>query len=127
MVNIDRLKKTTKENGWSLTFLCEKLGVAHSYFTDVKNGKTKISEERLKKIASLLGTTPDYLLGKTDEKEPHRSKKEDTLAEVHRIFNSLSPENQAKLLELSRLYLEHQEQRQRKKEKGPAPDDGGET
>ena len=69
LVVLDRIKELSKKKGWSLSFLSSKLGLAASYFTDVKNGKTKISDDRLITIADILDTTPEYLKGETDVKE----------------------------------------------------------
>lgn len=69
MVVLDRIKQLSKKKGWSLSFLASKLGLTASYFTDVKNGKTKISNDRLITIADILSTTPEYLKGETDIKE----------------------------------------------------------
>lgn len=69
MVVLDRIKELSKKKGWSLSFLASKLGLTASYFTDVKNGKTKISNDRLITIADILSTTPEYLKGETDVKE----------------------------------------------------------
>ena len=69
LVVLDRIKELSKKKGWSLSFLSSKLGLAASYFTDVKNGKTKISDDRLITIADILDTTPEYLKGETDVKQ----------------------------------------------------------
>ena len=76
MVNLNKIKILAKEKGWSLSFLCEKLGLAKSYFTDVKNGKTSIPQSRLEEIASLLNTSAGFLLDKTDEKERQSAESE---------------------------------------------------
>ena len=69
MVNLNKIKALCKEKGWNLSFLSKKLSLAPSYFTDVKNGKTNISESRLIVIADLLDTTVEYLKDETDIKE----------------------------------------------------------
>lgn len=58
-------------------------------------------------LAEALHTTPAYLMGWTDEKKPV-TQMDDELTEISEIFTELSPENRSKLLELSRLYLDHQ-------------------
>lgn len=65
MVNLDKIKSLAKAKGWSLSYLCKQLGLASSYFTDVRNGKNSISDTRLEVIAELLDTTAEYLKGKT--------------------------------------------------------------
>lgn len=68
-VTIDRIETLAKEKGMSLSFLCGKLGLARNYLSEVKKGKTKISDDRLAIIADILNTSPEYLKGETDIKE----------------------------------------------------------
>lgn len=90
---MDRIKNLSKEKGWSLSFLASKLGLTASYFTDVKNGKTKISDDRLAVIAAILNTTPEYLKGETDTKEKPATSKDDELdKEFSELIKQLSPE-----------------------------------
>ena len=58
-------------------------------------------------LAEVLGVSPAYLMGWTDEEKP-ATPKDDGLSEIAEIFTELSPENRSKLLELSRLYLNAQ-------------------
>ena len=68
-MTIDRIKALAKEKGISLSFICGKLGLARNYLSEVKNGKTKLTDDRLAIIADILNTTPEYLKGETDQKE----------------------------------------------------------
>lgn len=87
IVNIDKIKFLAKSQGIKLKFLCQNIGVAESYFGDVKSGKCKIPPDRLEKIAELLHTTPAYLMDETDDPAP--IKKEPT------IYGELSEDKQA--------------------------------
>ena len=69
MVEIDRIKLLAKENGVSLSFLCSKLEKQRGYLKDISLGRGTLSENQLEIIANALGTTPDYLHGKTDIKK----------------------------------------------------------
>lgn len=69
MANIDKIKSLAKSKGIKLSFICEQLGLTRTYLADVKNGKTSISDERLKVIADILETTPEYLKDETELKE----------------------------------------------------------
>ena len=104
MVVLDIIKNLSKEKGWSLSFLASKLGLTASYFTDVKNGKTKISDDRLAAIADLLNTTPEYLKGETDIKEKPAGKFTDGLSDYDaRLldwFHSLPLEKRQAILEI---------------------------
>ena len=99
MVNLNKIKILAKEKGWSLSFLCEKLEISKSYFTDVKNGKTVISDDRLCEIASLLNTSTEYLTDKTDKKEnPPQSFSPETIKLMERI-SKLTPEQIAQVIQ----------------------------
>ena len=69
MVNIDRIKELAKEKGIKIKFICSQLGLAETYLSNVKNGKDRMTDERLQKIADILDTTVEYLTGESDEKE----------------------------------------------------------
>lgn len=70
--------------------------------TDLKNGKTTLSDAQLTEIAKIVGTTTDYLLGKTDDPTPLGEEKkptsvsEDGLSEeakeIIRLYDLASPE-----------------------------------
>ncbi|MCI8623799.1 MAG: hypothetical protein HFG26_09065 [Provencibacterium sp.] len=45
-------------------------GAYHGRMTDLKNGKTTLSDSQLRSVAEILGTTTDYLLGNTDDPIP---------------------------------------------------------
>ena len=67
---LQRIKEMVRNKGWSMSFLASQLGLSAAYFTDVKNGKAKIQPDRLDEIATLLGTTTDYLNGLTNDPSP---------------------------------------------------------
>jgi len=69
LVNIDKIKSLAKEKGISITFLCQTIGQGPYYLNDVKKRNGSIPEDRLQKIAEILGTTADYLADKTEQKE----------------------------------------------------------
>lgn len=70
MLEIDRIKLLAKEKHRSLSYICENIGLkSRSFFSDVEANKVQLTEERLQQIADILGTTTDYLHGKTDKKE----------------------------------------------------------
>ena len=58
-------------------------------------------------LADVLQVSPAYLMGWIETEQP-ATKTDDGLAEIVEIFTALSPENRAKLLELSHLYLASQ-------------------
>lgn len=114
MANIaEKILNFAKSQGISQKYICDQLGVGNTYLLDAKRGKNRITPDRLAKIAEILHTTPEYLRDETDDPAPEQKEKtaveiDSGLKEMNEIFNSLSPENRAKLLELSRLYLDAQ-------------------
>jgi DNA-binding helix-turn-helix protein len=66
---IDIVLRLSKERGISQAFICNKLGLSRNYLSEVKKGKTSLSDDRLIIIADILNTTPEYLKGETDIKE----------------------------------------------------------
>ena len=66
MTMFERIKKISKDRGYSLSQLNEKAGLKTNV---IYSWKTKTpSAEKLKAVADVLGVSTDYLLGKTDEK-----------------------------------------------------------
>mgnify|MGYP004641298057 CR=1 FL=1 len=68
--NIDRMNALIKSKGIKKSYICEQLGLQRSYLSHVESGLSSISEERLEKIADILGTTVAYLCDETDDPEP---------------------------------------------------------
>ena len=66
MVNINKIRHLAKLKGLKLAYLQDQLGVRHTFFAEVDAGKTNISEERLNRLANMLGTTVEYLMDITD-------------------------------------------------------------
>lgn len=105
-MTIDKIETLAKEKGMSLSFLCGKLGLARNYLSEVKKGKTKISDDRLAIIADILNTTSEYLKGETDIKEKPTSAQADELSETVKkivdVASTLPQEKQSLVLELIR-------------------------
>ena len=67
-ITVERIKELAQLNGIKLLHITNQLGLSRTYFSDINAGKAAIPADRLAKIASILGTTPAYLLGESDEK-----------------------------------------------------------
>lgn len=66
-ITLQRIRQLAEEQGRTLTYLCEKIGMkGRSYFTDIEKKSRDIPEDKLQILADTLGTTTDYLLGNTD-------------------------------------------------------------
>lgn len=105
MVNVQRIKALAKNQGISLAFICSSFGLNRGYFNDVAYGKNSISEERLKKIADILHTTPEYLKDETDEPaiKENRTGNADTVldpltAELLELLSQIPEEQKRALL-----------------------------
>lgn len=66
----DRIDHLRKKQGITLTYLNELINGYRGKLTEVKNGKSTLTNQELEIIASALHTTPDYLLGNTDDPMP---------------------------------------------------------
>lgn len=66
---IERIKLLLKEKGLKQKYLFEQIGMSPVLFRDWKAGKSKPTDSVIYRIADVLDTTPEYLLGKTDKKE----------------------------------------------------------
>lgn len=101
MADIDKIFELAKERGVKKSYICEKLGLKRSYLNDVKNKKTRISDSRLKIIANILNTTPEYLKGEGDrENEVEKlgdENKQDLLKSADNDYSTLSKYLQKKL------------------------------
>ena len=49
MVNINKVKRLSKEKGIKQGFLCSQLGMTYAYLNDVAKGKSTMSDDRIKK------------------------------------------------------------------------------
>ena len=69
----DKITQLAKEKGLSLAYICRSLGYEESYLRSASRRYKKsggqhhgLSSQTIVAIANLLGTTEDYLLGKTN-------------------------------------------------------------
>ena len=103
MCNIDRIKNLAKEKGIKIKYICAQLGLAETYLSNVKNGKDRMTNDRLSRIAVMLDTTVDYLADLTDDPTPKKKEPVEALdevdAEVLAILHGMSVEDKLELLE----------------------------
>ena len=90
--------------------LCRATGIGKSAMSQYVNGGLVPRQDRTYLIAQALNVSEAWLIGfdVPMEKDKPASSDGSELAEIMEIFKSLSSENRAKLLELSRLYLDAQ-------------------
>jgi transcriptional regulator with XRE-family HTH domain len=110
---IDKIREVTKEKGWSMSYLCEQMGVARVFFNDIKRANRPIPSDRLNQIAAILDVSVDYLLGKTDKKKaPVESDKGDRSAmeqEFIELYHRLTPDQKKTVAALINALLEDKE------------------
>lgn len=96
----ERTKGLCKAKGISQKFVSESTGHGQFFLNDVWLEKRSVSGGDLHTIADILGTTPEYLSGETDD--PSRGEvemnKEDE--ELLALFKAMSPDNKALLKKL---------------------------
>ncbi|HJV45599.1 MAG TPA: helix-turn-helix transcriptional regulator [Bacillota bacterium] len=63
---LKRLVELRKSKKWSLQYIADRLGIAKSTYAGYESGYREPSLESINKIADLLETSVDYLLGRTD-------------------------------------------------------------
>ncbi|OOC42443.1 hypothetical protein XO08_07695 [Thermosipho sp. 1074] len=66
----ERLKQLRVEKGLTQYDMAKKLNIARSTYANWEQGTTSPSDEFLAKLAEILETSVDYLVGNTDIKEP---------------------------------------------------------
>ena len=67
----DRLKGMRKKKGMTQVAVGMKIGVDQSDYSKIERGKKKISLQIAIQLALLYGTSIDYIVGFTDQKEPY--------------------------------------------------------
>lgn len=82
MCNIDRIKNLARQKGVKIKYICAQLGLAETYLSNVKNGKDRMTQDRLEQIADILGTTVEYLTDQTDDPTPKEKDPIQALDEV---------------------------------------------
>lgn len=71
MLLYERLDALRKQKGIKWGFLEQSINAYRGKFTDLKKGKTSLSDAELSSICAVLDTTPEYLKGQTDtQKKP---------------------------------------------------------
>ena len=68
---MSRLKELRKERGFTQVKMQMLTGIDQSDYSKIENGKRYLSFEQCIKVADALGTSMDYLAGRTDQKEPY--------------------------------------------------------
>jgi transcriptional regulator with XRE-family HTH domain len=71
VILLNRLRELRKEKGYTQLKMQLLTGIDQSDYSKLENGKRYYTVEQCKRIAGVLNTSIDYLLGRTDVKEPY--------------------------------------------------------
>lgn len=84
----ERLKKLREEKNWTQDELAQRLGVQRPTIAGYESSeKNRIPrDKRLTDLAELLGTSTDYLLGVTDNRESQRATSKEKLSKSGNEF-----------------------------------------
>ena len=69
----ERIKRLRIEGKITQLMLAEHLGVTRTQVSDMENNKTTTSVKRLATLADYFDISADYLLGRTDNPDSHKS------------------------------------------------------
>ena len=67
MGNISRIRDLADKNGVSISFLSQAIGKSSGYLANATSRDADVPVKYLPALATALGTSVDYLLGKTDD------------------------------------------------------------
>jgi len=105
----ERIKKFRLGKGLTLRDLSKRIDISISFLSDIENGRSNPSLERLKDIAAALNTPISVLLG---EENINRCKKGSNSAldeEITQIIKELGPEITLQLYNLKEMTEEEKE------------------
>ena len=94
MFQYERFEALLKSRGITKTFISKKLGRSATLCQDWKQRKSQPSDTQLREVARILGTTPEYLRGETDEVTPNAQECE----EMEQLLTSLREREDMRML-----------------------------
>ncbi|WP_185242767.1 helix-turn-helix domain-containing protein [Citrifermentans bremense] len=103
-VFVDRVKLLMEGKGLTSSELADRADLARSAMTLFFAGERKPSADAVVKLAQALGASTDFLLGVSDESKSEELLQHPKVAELVRLFLSLSAKEQDRILEMVRLF-----------------------
>lgn len=102
-----RIKEKRLELNWTQDELCTRARISKGFLSDIENGKQKIGAEKLLDLATVLGTTLDYLMtGSGGEVEQEQIQVPPALAKFAEREN-LSFQQMLAMLDMQRRIVAH--------------------
>ena len=93
MFDYDRFEQLRRSKGITKKFIAQSLGRSATLCQDWKQHKSQPGPEQLRRVADILGTTPAYVLGETDEVSP-----ETAGTELDRLLTALKEREDMRML-----------------------------
>lgn len=90
----ERFEALLKSRGITKTFIAKTLNRSATLCQDWKQRKSQPSAAQLSEVARILGTTPEYLRGETDEVTPNAQE----CAEMEQLLTSLREREDMRML-----------------------------
>ena len=75
----NRLKAMRENAGWTKTYVANRLHLPLTTYANYEYGNREPDINTIGAISTLFNTSNDYLMGKTDDSDPHTGKDNDTL------------------------------------------------
>lgn len=108
MLKIERVEQLIISNGLKKGAFCAMLDHSRTWIDDWKRGRSLPDKNTICRIASVLHTTPAYLMGETDDPSPETKKEPAGMAdglteedrELIEAFRAASPEKRQAILAL---------------------------
>ena len=92
MFQYERFEQLRLSRGITKTFIAQSLGRSATLCQDWKQQKSQPNEQQLREVARILGTTPEYLRGETDDPAPARDE------ELEELLTSLREREDMRML-----------------------------
>ena len=97
----ERLKRARKATGKTQKEIADILGITESTYCGYETGKRRPDALKIAQLASALGVSGDYLLGRADDPAPEDvTAKTDNEKTMLRLFRQLDEEKQSAFLEI---------------------------
>ena len=104
-----QLKEIMDKRGMTQSELCELTGISKSALSQYLSGAFKPKQERTYLLAKALRTTPEYLMGLTDDPEGNQEEiekipqQDQMLEELMSIYDSITEEKRRELLNYAKF------------------------
>lgn len=76
---MNKLKELRKQKGLTQTQVAQYIGISQNNYSYWENGKVKIDNDSLQKLADLFDVSVDYLLGREEKKPPENQEDKNRL------------------------------------------------